>query len=116
LSNATPVTTTVSVVGLNDAPTNTAPPNLSVNEDTALAFTAGNTISVADPDNQSLSVTLSAANGTVTLGSTTNLTVTGTNGGASVTITGLIADLNNALATLTYQGSPRRRHAHGEHH
>jgi hypothetical protein len=103
LSNATPVTTTVSVVGVNDAPTNTAPPSLSVNEDTALVF--GDSITVSDPDNQSLTVTLSAGNGTVMLGSTTNLTVSGSNGGASVTIAGLIADLNNALATLSYQGN-----------
>jgi hypothetical protein len=97
--------TFISIDAVNDAPTNTAPATRTVNEDTALAFTGGNTISVADPDNQSLTVTLSAGQGAVTLGSTTNLTVSGTNGGASVTIAGLIADLNNALATLSYQGN-----------
>src|SRR5262249_25462383 len=54
LSNQTPVTTTLTVNGVNDAPVNTAPATRTVNEDTALTFTAGNTISVADPDNQSL--------------------------------------------------------------
>ena len=104
-------TTTISIDAVNDAPTNTAPATRTVNEDTALAFTGGNTISVADSDNQSLTVTLSAANGTVTLGSTTNLTVSGINGGASVTVAGLTADVNAALATLSYQGNANFRGA-----
>ena len=59
---------------------------------------------MSDADNTSLTVTLSANHGAVTLGSVTNLMVTGTNGSHSVTISGTIADLNSALATLSYQG------------
>ncbi|TMJ01411.1 MAG: hypothetical protein E6G97_16135 [Alphaproteobacteria bacterium] len=103
LSNPTPITTTVAVAGTNDAPANTVGGAQAVNEDTSLAFTAGNTISVADADNQSLSVTVSALHGGVTLGSVTNLTVSG-NGTHSVTISGTTTDLNSALATLSYQG------------
>src|ERR1019366_8106445 len=51
-------TTFITIDAVNDAPSNTAPAaTLTVNEDTSLAFTAGNTISVSDPDNQSLTVT-----------------------------------------------------------
>src|SRR5262249_12361321 len=82
-------TTVLNINAVNDAPTNQAPATRIVNEDTALTFIGGNTISVADPDNQSLTVTLSAVSGTVTLGTTTNLTVSGTNGSGSVTISGL---------------------------
>jgi hypothetical protein len=99
-------TSFISIDAVNDAPSNTAPAaTLTVNEDTSLALTGGNTISVSDPDNQSLTVTLTAANGTVTLGSVTNLTVTGTNGSGSVAISGTIADVNAALATLSYKGN-----------
>src|SRR6185503_224867 len=40
----------ITVTSVNDAPVNTVPGAQTVNEDTALTFTAGNTISVNDVD------------------------------------------------------------------
>src|SRR5262249_34656263 len=50
-----------------------------------------------------LTVTLAVGHGTLTLGKTSGLTVTG-NGGGSVSLTGSTADLNAALATLVFRG------------
>src|SRR5262249_23733624 len=47
---------------------------------------------------------LAVGNGTLTVGTTSGLTVTG-NGSGSVTLTGTTAALNAALASLVYQGS-----------
>jgi hypothetical protein len=50
-----------------------------------------------------LTVTLGVSHGTLTLGSTTGLTVTG-NGSGSVSLSGSIANLNAALASLVSRG------------
>ena len=72
-----------------------------------LTFSAanGNQIGVTDlAATGSDTLTLSAANGTLTLGGTTGITFTsGTNGSNSFTISGAIGNLNAALNGLTYQ-------------
>jgi autotransporter-associated beta strand protein len=105
VSNAATVSLTVTAV--NDAPVNTVPGAQMTSAGTALAFgTAnGNAISVADVDagTGSLTVTLSVTGGTgtLTLGGTTNLVVSG-NGTASVAATGSLADLNGGLQGATF--------------
>jgi hypothetical protein len=61
-------------------------------------------VSIGNGGSASLTFTLQVSHGTLTLGTTTNLTVTG-NGSGSVTLIGTTADLNAALATLVYRGS-----------
>jgi trimeric autotransporter adhesin len=79
---------------------------LTVNENASLVFSGahGNAITVGDVDGGSSSetVTLSVAHGTLTLGSTTGLTGLTGNGGASLSFSGTIAQLNAALNGLTY--------------
>jgi trimeric autotransporter adhesin len=91
-----------------DRPAIAAPSSASVTENFALTFSSvsGNEITVTDgsaggnPD----SMTVSASNGTLTLGSTTGLTLTqGGYGTGSFTVTGTIGNLNAALNGLTYQ-------------
>ena len=60
-------------------------------------------LSVGDPDGDNLTVTLQVGHGSLTLGSTAGLIVSG-NGGGSVTLAGSLADLNAALAGLVYRG------------
>jgi large repetitive protein len=98
------------VSAVNDAPVNGVPGAQSVNEDTALVFSSanGNTISISDTDAGvgTVRVTLSVANGTLTLGSLAGLTFTaGTNGSGSFTIDGTLAAINTALQSLSYQGN-----------
>jgi hypothetical protein len=122
-------TVAITVGAVNDAPLNSVPTAQSTNEDTTLVFSTanGNPISLGDVDAGSgeLAVTLSVAHGTLTLGGTSGLTFTaGSNGSASMTFSGTLADLNTALAGLAYQPTANfngGRHAHdhdqrpGEH-
>ncbi|MBO3273853.1 VCBS domain-containing protein [Pseudomonas schmalbachii] len=94
----------------NDAPVNTLPGTQNGLEDVPLPI-AG--ISVADIDanrdpdtaGRALQVTLTVANGTLSLSATPpGVTVTGANS-ASLTLTGNLADLNAALANLVYLGN-----------
>ena len=91
---------TITVTDVNEAPTATVPGPLTAFEDVDQALTG---VVVGDPEGDALTVTLGVTNGTLTLGSTAGLTVSG-NGSATVTASGAIADLNAALATLIYRG------------
>ncbi|MCI4644319.1 MAG: Ig-like domain-containing protein [Hyphomonadaceae bacterium] len=96
----TEVTTTVTVVAVDDAPTLTPP----VAQSFAVNST-GNTItglSVDDVDSATVTVTLTVE-GALTLAQTTGLTFdAGADGSSTMTITGALADVNAAIATLTY--------------
>src|SRR5439155_8962050 len=95
----------VTVNAVNDAPVNTVPGAQSTSEDTPLIFSVagGNAITVADLDANEgtglVRVTLTATNGTLTLADLTGLTFTVGDGTADVTITftGTINDVNNAM-------------------
>jgi hypothetical protein len=89
------------------------PGSQSVAEDTAGIFSTGNgnLMSVSDVDDanngisgdESMQVSLTATHGTVTLSGTTGLSFTaGANGTATMTFTGTIANLNNALSGLGF--------------
>ncbi|MDO9002609.1 MAG: DUF4347 domain-containing protein, partial [Aquabacterium sp.] len=99
---------TVTVAAVNDAPVNTRPGAQSTNEDTALVFSSGNgnLISISDVDaaGGSLQVTLSVLHGTLTLSGLTGLSFTTGDGAADATMvfTGTIANINAALAGLSY--------------
>jgi len=92
------------VTASTQPPAITAPRAVSVNQNATLAFTGGNAISVADAGGTAATgqqLTVSVSHGTLTLGTTTGLTVTG-NGTASVTAAGPLSSLNADLASLTY--------------
>jgi Malectin domain len=85
-------------------PAVTAPATASLNENSSYTFSSS-TISLTDTtaSGASDSVSLSVANGTLTLGSTAGITFSsGSNGSSSMTINGTLANLNTALAGLTY--------------
>ncbi len=82
-------------------PTIAAPPTLSVNDNSSVNFTGGNAISVSDPSGASEQMTLTASHGTLNLGTTTGLTVTG-DGTGSIILTGPLSNLNTDLVSLSY--------------
>ncbi|MGE5526100.1 MAG: tandem-95 repeat protein, partial [Rhodospirillaceae bacterium] len=94
---------TVNVTAVDDAPVNTVPASQSALEDQTLAI-AG--ISVTDPDGNLASVQLGVSHGTlnVSLAAGASL-VGGANGSATLQLSGTQAQLNAALATLTYRGA-----------
>ncbi|MEO1211292.1 MAG: tandem-95 repeat protein, partial [Cyanobacteria bacterium J06638_20] len=103
-------TVTINVSSNNEAPVLTAPPSTTLAEDAQVTFASGdgNGISINDPDDfgGELQVTLEVEHGTLTLGSTANLTFVEGDGtdDAKITIRGTEADLNAALEGLSYKG------------
>jgi CSLREA domain-containing protein len=99
----------VTVTAVNDAPVNTVPGAQATAQQTPLLFSAANSnaISVADVDagTDAIKVTLTATNGTVTLGSMAGLSfVTGDGADdASVSFTGTAAAVNTALTGLSFK-------------
>jgi hypothetical protein len=94
---------TINVAAVNDAPVNTVPAAQNVNEDTSLLI-AG--ISVNDVDNNLATTQLTVGNGTVTVSLAGGASISGgTNGTATLTLSGTQAQINAALATVTYQGN-----------
>ncbi|HET6328653.1 MAG TPA: hypothetical protein VFG04_28475 [Planctomycetaceae bacterium] len=90
------------------SPAISAPTTASANENGSLVFTPGNTNAITITDAaagaNTDSLTLSVAHGTLTLATTSGLTFkTGTNGTASFTVTGSVANLNTALNGLLYR-------------
>jgi hypothetical protein len=91
-----------------DPPVVSAPLTQTANENVPLVFSGlnGNPVSIFDIEGGSnpIQVTMSTLQGTMTLPSTVGLTfLNGTaNGQATVTFSGLLADVNNALSGLTY--------------
>lgn len=101
-------TATLNITAVNDAPVNTVPVAQTTNEDTALIFSAGNgnQIQIADVDAASanLQVTVAVGQGNLTLGTVAGLSFSAGDGTADTTMifTGTLANLNAALATITY--------------
>src|SRR5207249_4078417 len=100
---------TDAVTTVNDPPVNTVPSAQTTNEDTALVFSLahGNAISVSDPDDadnavlgdEPVQVTLTAASGTLTLGSTAGLSF------AFADANGTGAGDGTADAVMTFRGT-----------
>ena len=88
-----------------------------MNEDTALSIGG---ISVNDVDGNLATTQLTVTNGTVTVSLAGGATISaGANGTATLTLSGTQAQINAALATLSYQGNAelqRRGHADGAFH
>jgi len=101
-------TFTVTVKAVNDAPVNSVPGPQTTNENTPLVFSVSNanalSISDVDAGSDEVQVTLTAANGTLTLSGTGGLSFTSGDGAddASMTFTGTIGDINTALNGLLF--------------
>ncbi len=99
----------INVTPVNDVPTLTLPGTQTVDEDTNLNIT-GVSINDVDAGTGNMRVTLTAlgtgapsTGGTISFGNVSGLNVTGNNSN-SVTLTGKLSDLNNALSSFNYQG------------
>ncbi|HKX44861.1 MAG TPA: Ig-like domain-containing protein [Burkholderiaceae bacterium] len=97
--NSNVAVSTISVTPTDDAPVNTVPGAQTTNEDTTQVI-AG--ISVADIDSTSLNTTLSVGSGTLSVLTGTGATITG-NGSGSVTLSGTAAQINTAIAAISYK-------------
>jgi len=101
-------TINITVNDVNDAPINNVPAVQTLAEDGTRVFNTanGNLVSITDVDARSgtLRVVLTASNGRLTLGQTTNLTFLSGDGtlDSSMSFTGTLANLNAALNGLTF--------------
>ena len=99
---------TLTVTAVNDAPVNSVPADQSVDQDANLVFNSGNgnLISISDVDagSNTVEVTLSASNGLLSLSGITGLSFSSGDGtgDASMTFSGSIAAINNALDGLVF--------------
>lgn len=112
-NQTTTSTVALTVYAVNDAPVIAAPTVVqSANEDTSIVFSAGNgnglCVSDVDANGGVEQVTLTAANGTLTLSGTAGLTfsVGSGSGDGSMTFRGTLTDINAALAGLRYTPTP----------
>ena len=100
-------TFTITVNAVNDAPVANGPSFAATNQQTPLVFSGLNTISVSDVDAGSdpIRITLTASQGTLTLGSTAGLTFVTGDGvdDSTLTFTAPITASNSALNGLTYK-------------
>ncbi|HEV8069000.1 MAG TPA: hypothetical protein VGP76_14785 [Planctomycetaceae bacterium] len=91
-------------ITVNGPPIITAPATASVNVNSSLTFSGSISLTDASASGTSDSLTIAVAHGALTLATSTGLTFTaGSNGTASFTVTGALANLNSALNGLTYQ-------------
>jgi hypothetical protein len=100
-------TASVEVLPADDAPQIRLPATLLTPEDTMLAVT-GLSVQSVDAADAAMEVAVSVSHGTLALGTTTGLSFVAGDGTASaqLTFTGLINDINAALASLVYQPDP----------
>ena len=100
------IASTVHVNAIDDAPVNTVPSSQSTNEDVAKVFSTANSnaITVSDVDDTNVTVTLTGANGAISLNGTAGLAFTTGDGTADATMTfsGTQAAINTALNGLSF--------------
>ncbi|MBS1154380.1 MAG: type 1 secretion target protein, partial [Proteobacteria bacterium] len=94
-------TLTISVTSIEDSPTITMPTSLTALEDTGKTISG---ISVADVDSSNLTTTISVQHGSLSVSAGSGALITGNSTGA-VTLVGTAAQINAALAGLSYTGS-----------
>ncbi|MGB6041927.1 MAG: Ig-like domain-containing protein, partial [Pirellulales bacterium] len=100
--------TTVDITPTNDPPTATIVASaFGIDEDDPYRPFGGFSVADIDAGTSDLAVTLTVSDGVINLTDTTGLNFTsGANDSASMTFTGTLTELNNALATFTYRPDP----------
>jgi hypothetical protein len=97
---------TINITSVNDAPVNTVPGTQGFAEDNIRVFSSGigNQISIADPDNANLQISLNATNGVLSLSGIAGLSFSAGDGvsDATMAFSGTVTAINAALNGLTY--------------
>ena len=103
--NSIAVTTEIKVTAENDKPVNTLPQPQTINEDTPLAFTENNLITISDVDagDKEVQVNLTATDGKLSFGKDTGLNFSDKDGNdGTLKFTGTVLNINDALKTLVF--------------
>lgn len=104
--DSAPATVTIDVTAVDDAPTHVVPAAQAIDEDNALLFQVadGNAISLGDVDAGAADLTtmLSIEDGALSVGAVMAGLTVGGDGTNILTLTGTVAEINDALDGLTY--------------
>lgn len=104
--SSAPVTSTINITPVNDAPVHSYPLAITVNEGAAYPLVSANLVSVTDVDGITLTTQISVTEGTVSVNLAGGATISaGANGSATLTLAGTQEQVRAALATLVYQGN-----------
>ncbi|WP_259235278.1 VCBS domain-containing protein [Bradyrhizobium elkanii] len=93
----------VTVGAVNDGPVNSVPSTQTVSYQSTTAI-SGFAVTDVDIGTSPIKIMLSAQHGNLALGTTTGLTFSDSQGDHQMVFTGTLANVNAALATLTYRG------------
>ncbi|WP_083714930.1 beta strand repeat-containing protein [Bradyrhizobium brasilense] len=93
----------VTVGAVNDGPVNSVPSTQTVSYQSTTAI-SGFAVTDVDIGTSPIKITLSTQHGNLALGTTTGLTFSDSQGDHQMVFTGTLANVNAALATLTYRG------------
>jgi VCBS repeat-containing protein len=101
-------TVTINITATDDGPRIELRATETIDEDNNISFTTanGNRIVMTDIDSpaDTFTVQISATKGVLNLANMTNITTTaGANNSATITVTGLLADIQNMLDSMTYR-------------
>jgi hypothetical protein len=88
---------------LNQAPSLTVPGTQNASVNTSKSITG---ISIKADGTETITAVLTAADGTLSLGSSTKDISSGANNSSSITLTGTLSNLNSDLQNLAYTGNP----------
>ena len=93
----------ITVSSVNDGPVNTVPGAQTVNEDAVLSISG---VSVNDVDGNLSTTQLTVTSGTLNVSLAGGATISaGANGSSTLTLSGTQAQINAALASISYQGN-----------
>ncbi|MFN7875873.1 MAG: tandem-95 repeat protein, partial [Pirellula sp.] len=104
-------TVAINITAVNDSPVSIIPAMLQVSEDTNLTFSGANAIAFTDPEGTLAPLTTFTRQVSVVNGTFTSVTTSGTSiiaGGLNtntLTLSGTMAQVNTALATLVYRAN-----------
>src|SRR5205085_973297 len=101
-------TVAITVAAVNDAPVNSSPLALMVDEDALLPFTGADAISIGDVDmgGATAASQLTVSNGELSVNLAGGASISaGANNSSTLTLSGTLAQINAALATLSYQAN-----------
>ena len=105
-TNSNTATRSITVAAVNDGPVNTVPGSQTTHTSIVFSSANGNLVSIADVDAAagSVQMVLTVTNGTLTLSGIAGLTFSVGDGtaDATMTFTGTVANINTAMAGMTY--------------
>jgi hypothetical protein len=106
-ASSVPVTSTINLTPVNDPPEHAFPLAIEALEGVSFPLTGIHELGVSDVDSVTVTTRLTVTAGTLTVDLSGGASISsGANGSATLTLSGTLAQVNAALATVVYLGNP----------